>query len=70
MPSRTQTRNKQQQQQASAQWLESLEARLNPPLAEDEDVFDPFAGLSDGDAEQAAKLRLVFDWTPAKERLH
>ncbi|MDY0748618.1 hypothetical protein SNE35_29240 [Paucibacter sp. R3-3] len=62
MPSRTQNND--------ARWLESQEARLNPPLADDEDFVDPFAGLPDGDAEQVRKLRLLLDWTPPREVLH
>jgi len=63
MPYRTQNND-------DAHWLESQEARLNPPLADDEDFVDPFAHLPDGDAEQVRKLRLMFDWSPSRERLH
>ncbi len=71
--SRTSNASKKQQQSAS-QWLEAREARLNPPMDDDEAVFDPFASLTDGDGggDQAlvAKLRLMFNWTPAKDQLH
>ncbi|WP_077037695.1 hypothetical protein [Pelomonas sp. KK5] len=61
MPSRTH----------DVRWLQSQEARLNPPLGEgDEDFVDPFADLPDGDPGQLDKLRLMFDWTPPREHLH
>lgn len=63
MPSRTLNND-------DARWSESEEARLNPPLADDEDFVDPFADLPDGDADQVRKLRMMFDWSPPRERLH
>ena len=69
MSSRTQSR-KQNEAKSRSDWLESLEARLNPPMSDDDEVFDPFAHLPDGNEEQVAKLRLMFAWTPPRERMH
>ena len=71
MSSSSRTHNsKPQQQGQSAQWLESREARLNPPMADDEPVFDPFEDLPDGDAGQVDKLRLMFNWKPRAGQMH
>ena len=62
--------SRQQRSTTPAQWLEALEARLNPPMSDDEEIIDPFADLPDGGHEQLKKLRLMFHWTPPKEMLH
>lgn len=69
--SRTQPRTgKQTLSKTSAQWLEAREARLNPPMDDDEAIFDPFADLAEANAEQVTKLRMMFDWQPRPELMH